>query len=146
MRNLQKFLGFQRNPIIGFANRKELLGDIWLVSAVGRKTTKERKMKLVAGITALTLLAGGQALAQAVTVDLSPEQRTTIKQYVVKERVAPVTVKERISVGATLPANVELRSVPGTWGPSVTKYRYVYSDNRVYFVEPSSRKVVHVID
>jgi hypothetical protein len=103
-------------------------------------------MKLVAGITALTLLAGGQALAQAVTVDLSPEQRTTIKQYVVKERVAPVTVKERISVGATLPANVELRSVPGTWGPSVTKYRYVYSDNRVYFVEPSSRKVVHVID
>jgi hypothetical protein len=53
-------------------------------------------MKLVAGITALTLLAGGQALAQAVTVDLSPEQRTTIKQYVVKERVAPVTVKERI--------------------------------------------------
>jgi hypothetical protein len=103
-------------------------------------------MKLVAGITALTLLAGGQALAQAVTVDLSPEQRTTIKQYVVKERVAPVTVKERISVGATLPADVELRSVPGTWGPSVTKYRYVYSDNRVYFVEPSSRKVVHVID
>jgi hypothetical protein len=103
-------------------------------------------MKLVAGITALTLLAGGQALAQAVTVDLSPEQRTTIKQYVVKERVAPVTVKERISVGATLPANVELRSVPGTWGPSVSKYRYVYSDNRVYFVEPSSRKVVHVID
>jgi hypothetical protein len=125
---------------------KELSGGIWLVSPVGRKTTKERKMKLVAGITALTLLAGGQALAQAVTVDLSPEQRTTIKQYVVKERVAPVTVKERISVGATLPANVELRSVPGTWGPSVTKYRYVYSDNRVYFVEPSSRKVVHVID
>jgi hypothetical protein len=121
-------------------------GGIWLDSPVGRKTTKERKMKLVAGITALTLLAGGQALAQAVTVDLSPEQRTTIKQYVVKERVAPVTVKERISVGATLPADVELRSVPGTWGPSVTKYRYVYSDNRVYFVEPSSRKVVHVID
>jgi hypothetical protein len=103
-------------------------------------------MKLVAGITTLTLLAGGQALAQAVTVDLSPEQRTTIKQYVVKERVAPVTVKERITVGATLPANVELRSVPGTWGPSVSKYRYLYSDNRVYFVEPSSRKVVHVID
>jgi hypothetical protein len=105
------------------------------------------KRNLIAGLTAFTLLAGGEALAQAaVTVDLSPEQRTTIKQYVVKEKVAPVTVRERISVGAALPANVELRTVPSTWGPSVTKYRYVYSDNRVYFVEPSSRKVIHVID
>jgi hypothetical protein len=32
----------------------------------------------------------------------------------VKERVAPVRVKERIAVGATLPADVELRSVPST--------------------------------
>jgi hypothetical protein len=72
------------------------LREYWLDLPVGRIMTKERKMKLVAGIATLTFLAGGQALAQAVTVDLSPEQRTTIKQYVVKERVAPVTVKERI--------------------------------------------------
>ena len=106
------------------------------------------KHKMLAGIAALTLLAGGQALSQAVdaTIDLSPDQRTTIKEYVAKERVAPVTVQERITVGAALPADVELRTVPATWGPSVTKYRYIYADNRVYFVEPSSRKVVHVID
>ena len=104
------------------------------------------KIRLIAGVTALSLLAGGQALAQATTVDLTPEQRTTIKQYVVQERVAPVTVTDRITVGATLPADVELRTVPATWGPSVSNYRYVYADNRVYFVEPSSRRVVHVID
>ena len=59
---------------------------------------------------------------------------------------SPVTVKERIRVGAKLPADVELRAVPSDWGPSVTKYRYVYSDNHVYFVEPSSRKVVQILD
>ena len=79
-------------------------------------------------------------------ISFAPEQRTRIKEYVVKERVAPVTVKERISVGAKLPADVELRAVPSDWGPSVTKYRCVYSDNHVYFVEPSSREVVQVLD
>lgn len=103
-------------------------------------------LRLIAGVTALSLMAAGHALAQATTMDLTPEQRTTIKQYVVKERVGPVTVNERITVGTTLPADVELRTVPTAWGPSVSSYRYVYADNRVYFVEPSSRRVVHVID
>ena len=63
-----------------------------------------------------------------------------------KERVAPVTVKERISVGATLPADVELRTVPSAWGPKFSKYRYVYSDDRVYLVEPTNRTAVHVVE
>jgi Protein of unknown function (DUF1236) len=62
-----------------------------------------------------------------IAVVIEPEQRTTIREYVVKERVAPATVKERISVGATLPADVELRTVPSTWGPKFSKYRYVYT-------------------
>jgi hypothetical protein len=65
---------------------------------------------------------------------------------VVKERVAPVTVRERIRVGAKLPADVQLRTVPAEWGPSVSKYRYIYSDDRVYFVEPCTREVVQVLD
>jgi len=28
----------------------------------------------------------------------------------------------------------------------VTRYRYVYSDNHVYFVDPSSREVVYIMD
>ena len=69
-----------------------------------------------------------------------------IRRELVKERVAPVTVKERVTVGATLPADVELRAVPSDWGPSVSRYRYFYSDNNVNFVEPDSRRVVHVLD
>jgi Protein of unknown function (DUF1236) len=103
----------------------------------------------------LTLSAAGIALAVAapsfaqtvgVGVTVAPEERTRIKEYIVQEKVAPVTIKERVSVGAKLPADVELRAVPNTWGPSYSKYRYFYSDNRVYLVEPSSREVVTVID
>jgi hypothetical protein len=118
------------------------------VALKGANQEKEMRSKFLVSVTVLALFAGGQAFAQAVsaTIDLSPEQRTTIKQYVVKEKVPRATIKERVTVGAVLPSDVETHTVPGTWGPSVSRYRYVYSDNRVYFVEPSSRKVVHVID
>ena len=103
-------------------------------------------------VSAIAMLGGAQAFAQTVgvgpaeTVIIEPEQRTVIREYVVKERVAPVTVKERISVGATLPADVELRTVPSTWGPKFSKYRYVYSGDRVYLVEPTNRTVVQVVE
>ena len=106
--------------------------------------------KTLLALTAVGLLSvSAPSFAQTtvgVGMTFEPQQRTRIKEYVVKERVAPVTIKERVSVGARLPADIELRSVPADWGPSVAKYRYVYSDNRVYFVEPSSREVVHVLD
>ena len=104
------------------------------------------KRMMMAGATALAVMLSGQALAQSVEVEIAPEQRTRIKEYVVKERVAPVRMKERVTVGATLPADVELRTVPSDWGPWGSRYRYVYSDDQVVLVEPSSRKVVRIID
>jgi hypothetical protein len=98
----------------------------------------------MATVGALSVAAPSFAQTVGVGVTFEPEERVRIKEYVAKER--PVTIRERVSVGARLPADVELRSVPAEWGPSVSKYRYVYSDNRVYFVEPSSREVVHVLD
>ena len=88
------------------------------------------------------------ALAQTVGVGvtIAPEERTRIKEYVVEEKVAPAKIEKRISVGAKVPASVELRAVPSTWGASYSKYRYVYADDQVYLVEPSSREVVTVID
>ncbi|KQK29203.1 hypothetical protein ARD30_18340 [Bosea thiooxidans] len=74
-----------------------------------------------------------------------PEQ-TRIKEYVVKEKVKPTMIKEKVTVGATLPADVELHAAPTDWGPTVSKYRYVYTDNHVVLVEPSSRRVVHIVE
>jgi Protein of unknown function (DUF1236) len=35
------------------------------------------------------------------------------------------------------PAAVELEAVPADWGPSVSTYRYVYSNDRVMLVDPA---------
>jgi hypothetical protein len=74
------------------------------------------------------------------------DQRRMMRQYVVTQNVAPVVVQERLVVGRTVPADVELMTVPAEWGPSVTGYRYVYADDNIYFVEPSSRQIVQIID
>ena len=108
------------------------------------------KRTLIAA-SVISTLAGVPALAQTVvgpaeTIVVEPEQRTLIREYVVKEKVPAVTTTERISVGQPLPQDVELRPVPPAWGPKFTKYRYVYSGEHVYLVEPSNRTVVQVIE
>src|SRR5215204_4315160 len=109
-----------------------------------RSTIMQRYAVIAA--TAMSVAFGAQALAQAVSVEIAPEQRTKIKEYVVKEKVPRVTGKERYRVGSTVPADVELREVPADWGPSVRNYRYYYADTGVHFVDPASRRVVYDID
>ena len=99
--------------------------------------------RLLLAATAVVFLAG-PALSQAVVI--APEQRKVIKEYVVKEHVRPHKLQSRVTVGATLPADVELSPVPSTWGPSFSSYRYVYTGDDVVLVDPSSRRVVEVID
>jgi hypothetical protein len=107
-----------------------------------------RRTKFAGALVALALGTSSPCFAQGAgaDIDIATEQRTRIKNYVLQERVAPVTLGERIAVGARLPADVELRTVPADWGPTVTRYRYIYSNDHVYLVEPSTRQVVHVID
>lgn len=95
-------------------------------------------------VAASALVASSAAFAQTAVMIGQPEQ-TRIKEYVVKEKMKPVTIKEKVTVGTMLPADVELQTAPNDWGPSVTKYRYVYTDNHVVLVEPSSRRVVQII-
>ncbi|WP_407192761.1 DUF1236 domain-containing protein [Bradyrhizobium sp. STM 3566] len=82
----------------------------------------------------------------AAVVQIEPQYRTKIKSYLTEHRIRPVTTKEKIVVGATVPSDVELEAVPADWGPSLTKYRYVYSGDRVMLVDPGSRTVVQEID
>jgi uncharacterized protein DUF1236 len=57
-----------------------------------------------------------------------------------------VETQESIVVGARVPTEVELEAVPSDWGPSLTRYRCVYSNDRVMLVDPATRTVVHEID
>jgi hypothetical protein len=45
-----------------------------------------------------------------------------------------------------VPRDVELATVPGDWGPSLTKYRYVYSGSKVMLVDRETRMVVQEVD
>src|SRR3979409_2599643 len=74
------------------------------------------KRIILASAAALAMLVGGQAIAQSVSIDLAPEHRTRIKEYVVKQKVSPYVARERVRVGATLPADVELREGPRRLG------------------------------
>ncbi|HEV7633854.1 MAG TPA: DUF1236 domain-containing protein [Bradyrhizobium sp.] len=102
------------------------------------------KRQILAYTAIAVLFATGAAVAQAVVIE--PEQRTRIKEYVVKQKVPRVTVRERIRVGAPVPTDVELREVPEDWGPSVRRYRYYHTDSGVHFVDPESRHVIYDID
>ncbi|HEY4115745.1 MAG TPA: DUF1236 domain-containing protein [Rhizomicrobium sp.] len=108
------------------------------------------KHLLIAG-TAVALLASGYAYAQDddATLTIAPEHRTIIKQYVVKEHVRPVTVREDVAVGAVVPEGVTIEPVPTEWtttAPEVRNYDYFDYNGKVVFVEPKSRKVVQIVD
>jgi hypothetical protein len=111
-------------------------------------------MKKLLILAAAASLAATMANAQTTvttgtagaTIQIEPEYRTKIKTYVTEHKLRPVVTQEKIVVGAKVPTDVELVAVPSDWGPSLTKYRYVYSSDRVMLVDPSTRVVVQEVD
>ncbi|MDF0520489.1 DUF1236 domain-containing protein [Bradyrhizobium yuanmingense] len=114
-------------------------------------------MKKLMLISAAALLVSTGAMAQTTittttgaghgaAVQIEPEYRTKIRSYVTERKIRPVETREKIVVGSPVPSDVELAAVPSDWGPSLTKYRYVYSGSRVMLVDPGSRMVVQEID
>ena len=107
--------------------------------------------------TAMVALISTGAMAQSTVVtttgtghtaavQIEPEYRTKIRTFVTEHKVRPVETREKIVVGQPVPREVELEAVPADWGPSLTKYRYVYSGERVMLVDPATRTVVQEID
>lgn len=75
------------------------------------------------------------------TVGMVAEPPDEVVTYVERERVPSVTVQERIAVGERLPDTVVLHRVP-----KHEKYSYAVINNRRVIVEPSTRKVIKVIE
>src|ERR1700756_147634 len=91
--------------------------------------------------TAVTTTGTGHTAA----VQIEPEYRTKIRSYVTEHKIRPIESREKIVVGSPVPRDVELEAVPAEWGPSLTKYRYVYSGERVMLVDPSPGTVVQEV-
>jgi hypothetical protein len=93
--------------------------------------------------TSVTTTTTGTGTA---AVQIEPQYRTKIHTYVTEHKIRPVTTKEKIIVGGRVPGDVELEAVPSEWGPSLTRYRYVYSGDRVMLVDPGTRTVVQEVE
>jgi hypothetical protein len=121
--------------------------------------------RLCCGFVWLALLTGGAAFAQspggpAVTIEaektpLSPEKQLEVKTSLARYSRALKPgqdlpkVADRLSVGATVPTDMELISLPQdtvTEVPTTTTYRFVLMREGIAVIDPESRKVVQIID
>jgi hypothetical protein len=112
-----------------------------------------RKLLLVSAAAAALFSTGVSAQSVVTTtgtgratVQIEPESRTRIRTYVTEHKIRPVVTQERIVVGSPVPRDVELEAVPTEWGPSLNRYRYVYSGERVMLVDPETRTVVQEVE
>ena len=104
-------------------------------------------------IVAAPMAGAPQACAQPARVEaeqakaavtFTPEERDAVSDWIKRQR--PIAARKGIAVGVMLPDDVETYPVPEGWGPSAARYRYFHSGEKVYFVEPSTRRVVYVFD
>lgn len=113
-------------------------------------------MKRIA-IIAAAVLASSVALAQTSTTttttrttettgSITPEVRTKVREYITTERPRAIEVPAgvSVSVGTTLPEAVELRTFPSSVG--VSEYRYTVIGDRTVLVDPSTRRIIQVIE
>jgi hypothetical protein len=75
------------------------------------------------------------------SIGAAAEPPREVQTYVMQERIPSVAVQEEVVVGRPLPATVELRAVP-----QHNEYAYAVVNNRRVIVEPSTRKIIKVIE
>lgn len=108
----------------------------------------------LAVLAAIALSAGiGTASAQSsttvTTTTISPEQETTIYRTITHEQVAvqPPPPDWAPTVGVEVPAQVQLYDMPTTVDvPTVRTDRYTMVNNHVVLVDPSTHRVVRIIE
>jgi hypothetical protein len=98
----------------------------------------------VPGLVALIAMLPQEAATQAVA--LSQPERAEMKAYVVKEKIRPAELEEKVTVGTIVPAVVLLRPPPASWPAKVARFQYIYHDNRIVLVDPGTRRVVQIVD
>lgn len=98
----------------------------------------------IAAAGLLFLVGAGAAAADSLV--LTPEETTSVHEYITTQKVTPVEPPSgfSVSVGATLPSSVEVHALDV---PKLKrKYDYVVIGKQTVLVEPGTRKIVQVID
>jgi maltose-binding protein MalE len=114
------------------------------------------KHLVLATVASLGLISGAAAQTStttttttgstSATVTIQPEVRTKVKQYVTTSKPKSVTVPPSVKItkGTVLPETVEIQSFPSEVG--VTEYRYAVVGDQTVLVEPSSRRIIEVVE
>ena len=94
---------------------------------------------------AVTIFLAGTALATAQTVVVTPEQEVVVREYV---KTNPVVVDRPSNFELVLGAIIPDILKPGELAENTlpNKYQYVQMDGRTVLIDPSTRKVVHIIN
>jgi hypothetical protein len=80
----------------------------------------------------------------AIAGGIADAQQPQFREYVVQQGVPSYTYSGDVTVGTVLPSSgVTYREVPASYG--VREYRYTRVNNRVVLVDPTTHRVVQVI-
>jgi hypothetical protein len=94
-------------------------------------------------IVGFVSVLAGSAFAQGVSVQIGPQERTRIKEYVVKEK-RPATKFPSgfsFSIGSTIPQEVEVYDIPDH-----RDHAYVIVEGKPVLVERRTRRVIEYVD
>jgi hypothetical protein len=113
------------------------------------------KVSLATVAVAALLVGSGTSWAQSdtttttTTTTISPDQETTIYRTITHEQVAvqPPPPDWAPSVGIEVPAQVQLYDMPASVDvPTVRSDRYTVVNGHVVLVDPSTHRVVRIIE
>nr|WP_188611523.1 DUF1236 domain-containing protein [Chelatococcus reniformis] len=83
-------------------------------------------------------------VAGAVIGGIASDQQPRFREYVVQHQVPNYSYRETVKVGTVLPSDgVTYREVPAEYGRG---YRYARVNDRTVIIEPSTHKVVQIIE
>lgn len=98
--------------------------------------------KMIISIATAGVLASSAAVAQTTVIETTgaapPDEVIT---YVQRERVPSVRVEGTVATGWTVPGSVELHAIPRQ-----ERYRYTVVNEKRVIVDPSTRKVIRIIE
>jgi uncharacterized protein DUF1236 len=92
---------------------------------------------------------GGKPEKQA-SKEIKPEQKTVIKETIVREKIKPERINVQVRVGVAIPRTVVLHALPPTIievYPSYSRYKLVLvDDNTILIIDPVDWTIVDVIE
>jgi hypothetical protein len=108
------------------------------------------RKQIVPFAAALALSAGAAiAVAQQNELTVSQDVETELREHVATSRFDPVVVEAPLAVGVALEGQVSTQPIPDEIvdkAPELRDHEFVVVEEKIYIVEPQSRKVVSVIE